>query len=64
VQNARTQVSSQTLEDLLVVFAPVGDAHQSLRGRREQERADGGVDGAVSDIEESGRLGLADETVV
>src|SRR5262250_2639581 len=60
VQNARTEVASQTLEDLRVVFAPVGDAHQSLRSRREQERADGGVDGAISDIEESSRLGLAD----
>ena len=46
----------QGLQNRVMVLAGVRDTDQPSLGRREQQRADGTVDGAVSDVENA--LGL------
>ena len=43
------------------ILALEGDADQPLRGRGEQERAEGGVERAIGDLDEAGVVGLLHE---
>ena len=56
VEDAGADAIGQGLQDRVMVLAGVRDTDQPSLGRREQQRADGTVDGAVSDVENA--LGL------
>ena len=46
----------------VVVLGVVGHPHQALRRRRQQQRADGGVDRGVGDVEQALGLGVLAES--
>jgi hypothetical protein len=65
-QDARAEPGRERVEDLVVVLAVVGDPHEPLLGRGEQQRPDGSVDGRVRDVEQAfaagGRFQLSVQT--
>jgi len=57
VQHPRAHLGGQPRQDRVMVLAGVGDADQAARRRREQQRPDGRVDGAIGDVEQAGPRG-------
>src|ERR1700730_17678779 len=64
VQDAWADPVCKGLQDAVVVLARIGHSNQSGLGRRKQQAADPGVNGAVRDVEEALSLGGGREAVV